>query len=769
MPPRKRVTRASKAAADKAAGKGGKQTSISDFFKQSPKKQPKSTTANESVTRKRPLSQPSTTVAVAKESHRPPSARTPEPVPIPLSEKMKQSVSATDGMDVDTAPAMNVSEDAERQLTQEELDVHDQLQSLECSTEAPVYESLRQDPSPEKRPRTERAFAFASGANQAEDRENTSMPKDVRTPETDGDALNKQDESDSDSEAEFLREVVPLRRSSRLTKEVERFDPDESEKPLLGGSGVWGMLNRSAKDAARFVNQAVKEMNRRKDTEGELEEMRRELDNGVAVADEDDEMFAGFAATEEKLEKGRLEAYDKYSKPLLLFVQRMKMKKMEERWLDASHDRPRLQVLLLQAISVGRGFDAALKMFVSYAKIATAGGAVRPSGTAAKMLYHLAVYDDEGFEAGREGRSMTIEALKYMFEMEFDGFKHVVEIPSLVNTLENYGALLGDDPREVLEANIADEASGLDAQIPADQGLVHDDENTREPVDLSDDFRKAVRNCRRACQIASMQISTGVSVTRAMGLPKGKHGSEELLHALGICARLLLCPFGMRLYREVQEIIEQLLELVDKDQWNAFRLRAAAYILSFTTRLELHIELVTNLISLKTQRSRYLAFDIGFLSLRQWCKGPGAAPQPQMYEFAFEPRSTDNDLSRISFCLRDVVELLKQVPEMGKDTDTVWAALLSKLLKFLLCEPRVLSKRQPTDLGAAAQQISKMRTCTHRMAFEVAAQEMRIELDTLTKVIRDYSGMSKDARAEVMPNAKAQLKQTSLFKALSNS
>eukprot|EP00737_Agarophyton_chilense_P000850 gb/GEZJ01000944.1/.p1 GENE.gb/GEZJ01000944.1/~~gb/GEZJ01000944.1/.p1 ORF type:complete len:672 (+),score=94.06 gb/GEZJ01000944.1/:150-2165(+) len=514
-------------------------------------------------------------------------------------------------MDIEHAPSP---------LTKEELLVEEALRSLDCSQDMPE----------DQPPRDATSCSDASLSSS----------------------------EDSDEELAKLEMIRATRRSGRASNPVQRFDP--SHVPETSVFGPAQVRSRGKNDVFRnpdtYLAKLIRERNSRAKAEGQLQQMREDIEKPTQ-AQEDEEMFAFMAKSEQEAEERFLAAIEKYSAPVPLFSKSFSIAEMPAKYLvrggadvltpissegdvntlDYVHD------MLVDVANAGERGDRALSILLSTLTEKPLPN-VRIHPVDYRIVYFLAVFDTTSPNSRPKSRDELVDALVYMVQNELHMVKSArIKLPTLMRTLYKYGATMSDwrVPQKVDESIPQDGA--LDSQIPHPERVL-----------VSDDFKRALRNLKRACRIAAAFIRLGIPLNRVIGVKSDKT-EEEVLCALGLAVRILLSAFGNRLYCEVGEIIIELLNLIPNGHWPRFRLQAAKYLLSICARLELHVELVAHLVPQKNERSRYLALDLGFLSFAQWCRGPSNDPIPHsVHDYHASKQAKKSGLRIRSYCLADV-------------------------------------------------------------------------------------------------------------------
>eukprot|EP00178_Gracilaria_changii_P022163 TRINITY_DN656_c0_g1_i3.p2 TRINITY_DN656_c0_g1~~TRINITY_DN656_c0_g1_i3.p2 ORF type:complete len:772 (-),score=117.70 TRINITY_DN656_c0_g1_i3:7009-9324(-) len=625
-------------------------------------------------------------------------------------------------------------DDSPPPLTKEELLVEEALRSLECSQDVP-----EQQPQHQSQPPTE--------------------PKSPRDSESSSEAYQSSVE-DSDEELAKLERIRATRRSSRTSNPVRRFDPSHVPETSVFGTPCARSSGNTdfCRNPDTYLAKLLRERNARNKEEGQLKQMREDIEKPTQAL-QDEEMFATLAKSEEEAEEKRLAAIKKYSAPVALFSNTFTITPLGAKYLvrggsnkDSKWDSlGTIHDMVVDIFNAGEEGDRALSMLLP-----TLGAKMYPEvelpPPVFRMVYFYAVFDESLPNPRRTSRDELVDTLICMVENELQKFKSLqIKLPTLMNTLHKYGATMGDWSKPEQVSEDSPQQSSLESQIP-----------TPEEPSVSDDFKRALRNLKRACKLTAAFVRLGIPLTRAIGVISDTT-TKEVLCSLGLLVRILLSAFGNRLYHEVGDIMAEVLNLIPAADWPRFRLEAAKYLLSISNRLELHVELVAHLIPQNFERSRYLALDLGFISLAQWCRGPAGDPIPHpVSDYEPSEQAKGVGLKTRSYCLGDVVNLLKLLPEIDKNTDCVWAWLISYQMRLVLSEPALFHKRDPAEFYDLNNVVQRLRTCTNRLAFDVPVQHMRIELDTLMHTYRALGSNSRDTRVALLPNLRVEKKQETL-------
>ncbi|KAI0564268.1 hypothetical protein FGB62_28g212 [Gracilaria domingensis] len=624
-------------------------------------------------------------------------------------------------MEIDNSPSP---------LTKEELLVEEAFRSLECSQDVPELEA---EPQPQhKSPRDATSCSEASQSSS----------------------------EDSDAELAKLEMIRTTRRSGRTSNPVRRFDPSHAREASVFGPAK--VRSRGSGDIFHnpdtYLAKLIRERKTREREEGELQQMREDIEKPSAVQ-EDEKLFASMAKSEEEAEKCRLAAVKKYSAPLPLFTKPFTIPQIPPKYLvrgginkvEDLNSLCFIHDMLVDVVNAGEKGDRALSILIPTLKEKPYPDiGIHP--VAYRIVYLMAVFDRTSLNSQQISRDKLVDALVCMVENNLQKFKSVqIKLPTLMNTLYKYGATMKDWSRQEQVDEVGYQEGSLDGQIP-----------TPEKPSVSDDFKRALRNLKRACRIAAGFIRLGLPLTRVIGV-ESDTTEKEVLCSLGLTVRILLSAFGNRLYVEVGEIITELLSLIPDADWPRFRFEAAKYLLSITTRFELHIELVAHLIPQQFERPRYLALDMSFLSFVQWCRGPSKDPVPlPVTDYQPSEKAKAVGLGIRSYCLADVVNLLKLLPQIDKNTDSVWAYLMSYQLRLVLSEPDLFQKRDPAELSDLDNIVQMLRKVTKRLAFDVSSQFMRVELDTLVITYQAYGSNCRESMAAILPNVRVEKKQGTL-------
>lgn len=584
---------------------------------------------------------------------------------------------------------------------------------------------------------------------------------DVDKPSPASNVTDTDDESDDDSFAD-LREheesiarttsAATLRRSSRVTKEVQRFHPDTNLGTSTSGS-VFGSVfdRRQTKSAVSALKDLIRERNAREAEEKQNEKLKMEIVNGVEKLAEGEEEIRNLANLEERMENKRLKQFEKYSAPLPLFVNPCKIPKTSKDLLKSKSGKyePVLDILHLAMRHSGHE-NSALDLAGKHIPALFHKRHVRQTSRSAMAMFHLVVYDDTPVSPTGVPRDSLLQALCDVSHLI--GSKHV-QLPTLQNVLELYGASLdhrvGDtEDKEKKSINKKSLESMASRSSEKDCMLV----------------QKARRNLRRLFHFSAERIRSGEKLYRVVSRDLKHVGNQTaVFRSFGICLRVLLGSMGRAIFKEVGDLLCALLDRVSDEHWAKLRLEIAKQVFQHTTRLGLHVDLTTQLLPFTTKRAKYLRHDIAFLSLMQWNEGPGANPQCKPV-ISFEPSAAGiaAGIEDVSFCMNDVIALLQKIPDFQNTTDDEWACKLSNIIKQAICDEMILNRHRDHEMGVVHMLLKKMRNCSNRMVFGIAVQDMRISLDATISFVVGIFAQSQKVQAEMIPHMKSQLTQTLL-------
>ena len=370
----------------------------------------------------------------------------------------------------------------------------------------------------------------------------------------------------------------------------------------------------------------------------------------------------------------------------------------------------------------------------------------------ADYLFQLDVFDPTDDTLGRISRDSLVEAIDDILGADLSYFSaspKISRLQGVLSVLENFGAVFHDksDLRQV--GNVEPVDGCLDEQAPiagtdADEKKGKADENVgnpksqkedRGPPPVSNEFNRSDRNLGRLFRIAAIQVRRGVPLGLVLAEEAVLPAHKYVMLCLGVCTRVLLSAFGNRLYPYIGEFIEASLPLIDEKAWPAFRMKAAEYIHSSTTHLELHVELVTYLLPCKTSRARLLALDIAYLSLQQWCSSN--TPSPISTELSEGAKEVE--IETASFCLSDVVRHVQCIPDLNTNTDMNLISLVSRLLKVVLSEASLFEQRLSGELRALKKVLMKMRITTRRLGLNIPVLRTRLALDAVECILQEHA------------------------------
>lgn len=670
-------------------------------------------------------------------------------------------------MEIETdAAGPEVQSDAhnvELPLSQEGIEVQSQLEALDCSRDEPLRsrslspckrraEVSVQEPLA-KRPAAEKPFGMNN-----KHMENDNTPS---TPDSNSLSEDSNDDSLADLNEKEMRPVETagvIRRSLRTSKETVRFSPSKNVgRQGLGFSVFSDSLIGHRTDMKNVLNK-LKAMQREKSAravqEKEIEDMKQELATGNEVLSEAEAEIRDIACEEDKKEVQRIVRRGKYSAPVPLFTNLVRIPKIHPDVLShpTRHRRDHVHDVLAEALRPGWDGELALSSVAVYLEQLCddkfGASLVRVTRTAFQLL----IYDDSPSSTGDTHRDDLFRSLCAIVRGKKADIGPDV-LPTFQQVLEAYGVFFDKDPRS--------EANGT--QTPSEGSLEALAADATKERGL---LLKATRNLKRACIFSAERIRYGHELRSVLS-----HEVRELddidavLYGFSFCTRILVSEYGCRLFREVGAIIAALLERLSAKAWRECRLKLAKQVLHQTSRLGLHAELVTRLLPCSTKRSRFLRHEIAFLSLMQWADGPELNPETNQIQ-AFKPSSEAERFGTedVSYCVADVLLLLKRIPELQKSTDDEWACRLAKIIMEALCDKRILQRRRKGEIGYVHQTLQKFRTCSHRMTFGVPVQEMRLALEATLAAVRELLEASSSAQGEILPQLRSDMTQTLLSK-----
>lgn len=552
-----------------------------------------------------------------------------------------------------------------------------------------------------------------------------------------------------------------LRRSARLSKTIQRFDPCEASiaHSFIGAKDVFGDVVKSGRSVAGLVisvKSLVKECQRIEKREEENVALRTNMEATTNALGNDERRLQSFALTEKLQLDRETSLLSKYSLPLPVFCGAVAIPDVpltknftgrdiaSENWLEllacgSQNSEPNLSLgMIASLMSSGR-----VKMPIS-------------SSVGCEIL-RLCVFERRLNIGEGLPRDTLLESFLNLVRSRrlTDDGGDENEYPSLFSVLRAYGALLGSEARQssyfAADKDQKFESNSLDFIAGKSLGSRNETEN--------EIFAVGIRNVGRAFKAAFAQIESGWRWRTILGSPP--HGERSgVIETICLCTRVLLSSFGSRLKRECGSVISAALMRIPDGNWPSFRWDIAKSIVTMTPRLQLHVELATFLFPMNCGRALTCSLDVAYLSLVQWSHGPNTEPEAKDISNAVVSNAAnDYGVKLISFCLEDVLKLLEKMPELDKRTDVVWACGVACLLKQVLTMPVVVERRKSGHLGLLHQIISKLRHCTHRMRFDVAVQEMRMALDALLRVLRSLGSSDKVTRAELYPNTRGELVQ----------
>lgn len=558
---------------------------------------------------------------------------------------------------------------------------------------------------------------------------------------------------------------VMLRRSTRILKGVDRYKPSGDLSVSQGLKDVFGDILSKVKStgvtvSSKTVRSIVKECQQVEKREAENNALRQNMEATANIVGDDEQGFKSLADIEQRQQDQEKVALTKYSSPLHIFNR------------PVSVPEPKLALKCDDDGSSIDNWRSLLTAFINFQEKATVSASMLASimskeiDTTGKVwrfqigsvLLSLCVFDKTVDTLGGRCYNDLLDVfLKLVrsdgMSMHQDG---ETSIPSLLFVLQAYGAAVNPNGVQITEDH--ENGNCQRESLDAISSRPHVERTPSEAEQLA----IGLRNVKRAFRAAAAQLERGWGWRRAIGFrtQNDKHG---IIQTVILCSKVLCSPFGSRLKREVGQVIKAALMRCQAGQWPSLRWEISKAIVTMTTRLQLHVELVSYLFPFDCERSLNCSLDIAYLSLVQWARGPSTEPLAQdVSDHAVSDFAKDFGLDSISFCVEDILVLLGDIPELAKDTDIVWGCGVARLLKQILTMPLVVARRKPGQLGVLNQTINKLRHCTHRLRYDVAVQEMRMALDALIRVLRFMGSADKKSRKELYPNAREELKQTKL-------
>lgn len=621
------------------------------------------------------------------------------------------------------------------------------------------------------------------------------LDSDDETPPRPSDRAGRNDdESGTDSEDERLlvdsghasAAQVP-RRSSRIASTVPRSDPFSSlgnrnasaSRSVFGGSvfgGKGGGVSQAARapghaTSLRAMKAMLRDRNQRDESKRLVEDARHNAEHAAdpSTAGDNVEIYASFAAAEERKAAEQHALLDKYQMQVGLFVAEPKERRpphLDEQTMYGMFESGNvihvLHDLLIQAIVPTGSTGEDLSTGANFALAAMLGpineickeGHPPPPGSfdfVVKAIFELCVFDDTDEIPGtlsRDDLLCGLQNLTRTFGTAISG-----AFPSLSSVLRNFGAVF-DLASGAKSTESSPGAKCLDNHVFLSR---EDDQEAAKAV------RRSQRNLRRAFALFTSAVNSGAPLESVLEEQVGAShpGRRSALSAVNICARVMLSPFGVHLSREVGMFLSAVLEHIDSENWPQFRLDAAKSIIGITNRLGLHAELVSYLMPHRSIRARHLCLDVAFLSLTQWHGGPAECPKPaDVQQCTPSETALKKGVHNISYTLADILHVLTKIPEMDRYTDVVWACGLACVLKQAVVDLDVLATKEQGEVGSVISFLSKIRKSS--MVVDVRVQNMRLALDATLKSLESLAGNSKQIRAEVHPFARVEKMQANI-------
>lgn len=527
------------------------------------------------------------------------------------------------------------------------------------------------------------------------------------------------------------------RRSARLCKQIHKFDPSaRPSRMILGSKDIFGDICTTSKRtrqtaSALTVKTLVRESQRSQKREAENNALRENMEATASAIGKEEQEFKSLADMTKQIQEQQNMAARKYSSPLFTFCKPIcipasliKGPSFDRNEVDDFHD-------LLVDIFTSPLSNVGISMIGSVIGHFVESGVTGVLPAVASTLMNFCVFE-KGLETIQGlSRDILVDALLKLIRSRRirDEKESETDYPSLLFVLRSHGAVL--DTRPLLNPPDA----GVRQCTPGSLDAISSKTHAKRGNSLND-LAIGIRNIGRACRVTAAQIESGWTWQTSMGFkPKGE--KEGIVQTVLLCTKVLLSAFGSRVKRECGMVINAAIMRLLPEDWPAMRWEIAKSITMLTTRLQLHVELVTHLFPFDCERSLMCSLDLAFLSLVQWSEGPGKDPiAKDISEENVSMMAASFGLQSISFCAEDLLRCLGNIPELCRDTDVFWACGVAHLLKQVLSMPVVLERRKVGDFELLSQTIDKLRQCTHRMKCDFVVQEMRMALDALIRSLR---------------------------------
>lgn len=646
------------------------------------------------------------------------------------------------------------------------------MNSVDGFSPAHVYkESSREEVSATKSRNDTKPEQTVAGETAGTDGERRTPPHPCGTASDSSESSDDSSLSDFDgnrSQAGWRAQVssVALRRSTRFSKTVERYDPSENPRSVTYGSkDVFGDIISKSKSSALIassmaVKSLVRECQRVEKREAENDMLRENLEATTNMLGDDEHGFKSLADIEKRQQDQDKVSLMKYSSPLPIFSNPVILPSREV-VAECDNDEPSPDTwcsILSTFMGFRRKADIAAAMMTPVMMKEIDSGSLECCPEMVSKLFYLCVFDDALHTTGGRGYDDILEVVLKLVVSNHTSVltENNTNFPTLISVLQTYGAAIDPNTSQVTQS------FGTEVRRPGSLDVISATPHVeRTPTDIKQ-LSIGLRNLKRAFRVAAAQLESGWGWKRTIGV-RTRSEKQGIIQTVILCTKVLLSSFGSRLKREVGLVIKAAIKRSSAEEWPALRWEISKAVTALTPRLQLHVELVTYMFPFNCERSLNCSLDIAYLSLLQWGRGPSEEPVPQdVSGHTVSGPAREFGLESISFCVEDVLALLEAFPELGINTDVVWGCGLARLLKQILTMPAVLARRKPRQLGVTNQTIGKLRHCTHRLKYDVAVQEMRMALDSLIRVLRFVGSGDKQARMELYPNARVELKQTKL-------
>lgn len=448
----------------------------------------------------------------------------------------------------------------------------------------------------------------------------------------------------------------------------------------------------------------------------------------TTIADEDH--LAALAADANNISAVEKHAFEKYQMPCVFFTQ-------PEKWPQtpsipsarSTVRRNPLHALVLRAEQTGNNLG---RFFSQTVSVSCNHGAFPPLITVAVLL-HRVIFDPTPCEPGVEGRQHEMDAITTILEHTASTRRNMDMMPRLIEVLTSFGVHQDDcefpTSRRIVPSSTA-RIQSLDEMVQGNMRLCFPQLN------------RAIRNLTRAFVIWSHLLTSEIDLDDMLGkCTSSVEDADELEYTLWIsriCVRLLMSPFGIHLHDAVGRFLESLFDRIPHRTWCQFCHSFANDTVTCIDRLGILADFVVHQLPQRTSRARIIALEIAYKISWRWCAGPAENPTPRGLPNELPDTTAKVSQEGLNFGIEDVIAIIREIPDVNKNTDCHWLEPLGRLLKFLILEGTILRRADRETTKRILDSIEWIRKQVHRLPLSVPGRSFLLNLDQTMSGVRAF-------------------------------